>query len=69
MSYVALGGSPTEREIDMSLTSHLQELRRKHETLSRQVEEEQRSPAVDSTSLREMKKRKLALKEQIERLA
>ncbi|MEM8848993.1 MAG: DUF465 domain-containing protein [Pseudomonadota bacterium] len=52
----------------MSLTSHLQELRKKHEVLSRQVEEEQRSPAVDSTALSEMKKRKLAIKEQIERL-
>lgn len=52
----------------MSLTSHLQELRKKHESLSRQVEEEQRSPAVDSVALSEMKKRKLAIKEQIERL-
>ncbi|MEM7489144.1 MAG: DUF465 domain-containing protein [Pseudomonadota bacterium] len=52
----------------MSLTSHLQELRKKHETLSRQVEEEQRSPAVDSIALAEMKKRKLAIKEQIARL-
>lgn len=53
----------------MSLTSHLQELRKKHETLSRQVEEEQRSPGTDSVSLSEMKKRKLAIKEQIERLS
>jgi hypothetical protein len=52
----------------MSLTSHLQNLRKKHETLSRQVEEAQRTPAVDSTAISEMKKRKLAIKEQIERL-
>ncbi|MEM7711512.1 MAG: DUF465 domain-containing protein [Pseudomonadota bacterium] len=52
----------------MSLTSHLQELRKKHETLSQQVEAEQRSPAMDSMALTEMKKRKLAIKEQIERL-
>ncbi|GIT90077.1 DUF465 domain-containing protein [Jannaschia pagri] len=52
----------------MSLNSHLQELRKKHETLSRQVEEEQRNPAADSIALSEMKKRKLAIKQQIERL-
>ncbi|MEM9798067.1 MAG: DUF465 domain-containing protein [Pseudomonadota bacterium] len=53
----------------MSLTSHLQELRKKHETLSRQVEEEQRSPGCDSIALSELKKRKLAIKQQIERLS
>jgi hypothetical protein len=58
----------TEQETAMSLTSHLQELRKKHETLSRQVEEGQRSPGVDSMVLRELKKRKLAIKQQIVRL-
>jgi hypothetical protein len=53
----------------MSLTSHLQELRKKHETLSRQVEEEQRSPGCDSLELSALKKRKLAIKQQIERLS
>ncbi|CTQ32300.1 YdcH family protein [Jannaschia rubra] len=53
----------------MSLTSHLSELRKKHETLSRQVEEEARNPAVDSVALTEMKKRKLAIKQQIEKLS
>lgn len=52
----------------MSLTSHLQELRKKHESLSRQVEEHQRSPGTDSVAISEMKKRKLAIKQQIERL-
>jgi hypothetical protein len=53
----------------MSLNSHLHELRKKHETLSRQVEEEQRSPSADTIVLSEMKKRKLAIKQQIERLS
>ncbi|MCK0167611.1 DUF465 domain-containing protein [Jannaschia sp. S6380] len=53
----------------MSLTSHLAELRRKHEILSRQVEEEARNPATDSIALTEMKKRKLAIKQQIEKLS
>ncbi|TFL19888.1 YdcH family protein [Jannaschia formosa] len=53
----------------MSLASHLTELRKKHESLSRQVEEQQRSPAVDSVALTEMKKRKLVIKQEIERLS
>lgn len=52
----------------MSLTSHLQELRKKHDALSRQVEEEARAPGSDSLAIAELKKRKLAIKEQIERL-
>ncbi|KIT16646.1 YdcH family protein [Jannaschia aquimarina] len=52
----------------MSLSSHLQELRKKHETLSRQVEEEARNPATDTLVLSDLKKRKLAIKQQIERL-
>lgn len=53
----------------MSLTSHLTELRKKHEVLSRRVEAEARNPATDSIELTEMKKRKLAIKQEIERLA
>lgn len=53
----------------MSLTSHLSELRKKHQTLSKQVEAEARSPAVDSIALTEMKKRKLAIKQEIEKLS
>ena len=53
----------------MSLTSHLMELRKKHEALSQRVEVESRSPATDSIALTEMKKRKLAIKQQIEKLS
>ncbi len=53
----------------MSLTSHLTELRRKHETLSRKVEEGARRPGTDSVALTAMKKRKLALKTEIEKLS
>lgn len=52
----------------MTLSSHVQELRRKHEALSRRVEEAQRSPGMDALSISELKKQKLRLKEQIERL-
>jgi hypothetical protein len=53
----------------MTIASHLQELRRKHETLSQKVEQEQRSPAVDALSIAEMKKQKLKIKEEIQRLS
>ncbi|WP_179380236.1 YdcH family protein [Jannaschia marina] len=53
----------------MSLTSHLSELRKKHEVLSQQVEAEARSPGVDSLALSQLKKRKLAIKQEIEKLS
>lgn len=52
----------------MNMTSHLQELRRKHESLSEMVEEAQRSPGVDALQISELKKQKLKLKEEIYRL-
>ena len=53
----------------MSMGSHLQELRKKHQTLSEAVEEAQRSPATDDIHIVEMKKQKLRLKEEITRLS
>lgn len=53
----------------MSLTSHLIELRRKHELLSDKVVQAQRSPGVDDLAIGEMKKQKLRLKEEISRLS
>jgi hypothetical protein len=53
----------------MSVSSHLEELKRKHETLSEQVETEQRSPGSSDLDIVEMKKQKLKLKEEIERLS
>ena len=52
----------------MSLGSHLQELRRRHETLSEKVEEAQRNPAVDALEISALKKQKLRIKEEIARL-
>ena len=52
----------------MSMSSHLQELQKKHETLSRKVEQAQRSLGIDDLEIGEMKKMKLRLKEEIERL-
>jgi hypothetical protein len=53
----------------MSLSSHLIELKRKHEHLSMEVEEAQRAPSVDGLQIAELKKQKLRLKEEIERLS
>ena len=53
----------------MSMNSHLQELRRKHQTLSEKVEEAQRSPGSNDLEVAAMKKQKLRLKEEMERLS
>ena len=52
----------------MSLSSHLIELRKKHETLSDKVEKAQMSPGVDDLEISALKKQKLLLKEEITRL-
>jgi hypothetical protein len=53
----------------MSLNGHLEELRRKHDTLSKAVEAAQRSPGTDDLEIAKLKKQKLQLKEEIARLA
>jgi hypothetical protein len=53
----------------MTIASHLQELRRKHETLSDQVEQAQRSPGTDDLQIAALKKQKLKIKEEITRLS
>jgi len=58
-----------ERRTAMSVSSHLEELKRKHEALSEKVEVEQRSPGSSDLDVAEMKKEKLRLKEEIERLS
>lgn len=53
----------------MSLTSHLQELKKKHEDLSDAVVKAQRSPGIDDLEVSRLKKQKLHLKEEITRLS
>jgi hypothetical protein len=53
----------------MTIASHLVELRKKHETLSEMVEQAQRSPGLDALKIADLKKQKLRLKEEIERLS
>ncbi|CUH67527.1 MAG: YdcH family protein [Pseudomonadota bacterium] len=53
----------------MALSSHIEELKKKHSALSHQVEEAQRAPGTSDAEIAEMKKQKLRLKEEIERLS
>lgn len=52
----------------MSLSSHLQELKKKHQSLETAVAEAQRAPGVDGLRIAELKKQKLRIKEEITRL-
>ena len=52
----------------MNLDAHLNQLRKKHETLSDKVEKAQASLGSDDLDIVAMKKEKLRLKEEIERL-
>ncbi len=53
----------------MTLSAHLQELKKKHTLLSNEVESAQRSPGTDALRIAQLKKEKLRLKEQITRLS
>ena len=52
----------------MSLTSHLAELQRKHGDIEREIDEAMAHPSVDDLDIVTLKRRKLALKDEIERL-
>lgn len=53
----------------MSLSSHIEELKKKHQVLSAAVDEAQRSPGISDQEIKQLKKEKLRLKEQISRLS
>lgn len=53
----------------MSLSSHLTELRRKHAVLEDKIEVEARSPGSDDLDIKALKREKLRLKEEINRLS
>lgn len=52
----------------MGLESHILELADKHHKLDQQIQEEQHRPLPDETVLTDLKRKKLRLKEEIERL-
>lgn len=53
----------------MTLSSHLSELRKRHQALSEMIEAEQKYPASDDLNIKQLKVKKLHLKEEIERLS
>lgn len=53
----------------MNLAGHLTELRRKHATLARAIEDEQRRPSANDLEISRLKREKLKIKEEIARLA
>ncbi|WP_081894745.1 YdcH family protein [Ruegeria halocynthiae] len=53
----------------MSVSAHLTELKKKHENLGLEVEQAQRAPGIDDLHIAQLKKQKLRLKEEIERLS
>ncbi|RNF36182.1 YdcH family protein [Paracoccus methylarcula] len=53
----------------MSVASHVQELRKKHQVLSDAVEKAQKSPGTSDLEIAAMKREKLRLKEEISRLS
>lgn len=52
----------------MSLASHLEELQRKHGDIEREIDEAMAHPSVDDLAIVSLKRRKLALKDEIEKL-
>lgn len=52
----------------MSLQSHVAELQRRHQALEKEIQTAQIRPATSDRELAELKRKKLQLKDQIERL-
>ncbi|HVB89705.1 MAG TPA: DUF465 domain-containing protein [Beijerinckiaceae bacterium] len=52
----------------MSMHSHLVELERRHQALDREIETELVHPSTNELRVKELKRKKLHLKDQIERL-
>ena len=52
----------------MTLASHLDQLRQKHETLKLKIKEEEQHPGVDHLDIVALKREKLHVKEEIARL-
>lgn len=53
----------------MNLNSHLFELRKKHETLSAEIDIEQQRPAGNGLHISDLKRKKLHLKQEIVRIS
>jgi hypothetical protein len=54
-----------EKEKPMSLNRRIEELNRRHSQLDEKINEEQKRPSADVTVLKDLKRQKLRLKEEI----
>ncbi|MFB9173494.1 YdcH family protein [Roseibium salinum] len=54
--------------LSMSMQSHLEELERRHAEMERRIEDAQLHPSTDSLELANMKRQKLKIKDEIERI-
>jgi hypothetical protein len=52
----------------MALTAHLAELERRHQALEHEIESALTHPSIDALEVAELKRKKLKLKDEIERL-
>jgi hypothetical protein len=52
----------------MAIEARIRELRARHQSLEREIQDELSRPAADSDRLRELKRQKLHLKEELESL-
>lgn len=52
----------------MALESHISELSQRHRVLDQKIEKEQSRPLIDDVKLAELKRKKLLLKDEINRL-
>lgn len=52
----------------MSLANHLDELKRRHNDIEREIDEAMLHPSVDDLAIATLKRRKLALKDEIVKL-
>jgi hypothetical protein len=52
----------------MSLATHLEELQRKHGDIEREIDEALLHPSVDDLEIVKLKRRKLAIKDEMEKL-
>ncbi len=59
----------TKGRDEMALESHIAELRDRHKALEQEIDDQIHHPSSDDLSIAELKKQKLRLKEEIERLS
>ena len=52
----------------MSLESHLTELLRRHQAIDTEIAENETHPAIDELKLHELKRKKLQIKDEIEKV-